>query len=280
MTYTITSGASRRPVISIIIPAYKEEATIGATLETLAAYLRARDYPLTEVIVAVGKSPDKTHEKALEKSHLFGAFATLNNVTPSDKGHNVRSAMLKARGEKCVYMDADLATPLHHLDQALKLLDQYDIVNAKRNIRSIHTGHRKFISLLGNTLVQTILLPGYKDTQCGFKAFRLPVARQLFARQKILSWGFDMEILALGKKMGFSTAHLPVDDWQDMDGGTLNQGPGKAFRAALHTFLDLLRVRYYLLARQYTVSLDHTTHPMMLPTASISSKHTSDNARV
>lgn len=251
MKYKLIKDSPVKPKLSIIIPAYKEERTIGDTLESLASYIRTNKYPTTEVIVSVGKSPDRTLDKAIEKADLFDAFAVLNNVTPPDKGHNVQTAMLKARGERCIYMDADLATPLYHMDETLELLKKHDVVNAQRNITEIHTGHRKFISLFGNLLVRMILLPGFKDTQCGFKGFRKTAARELFAKQRIISWGFDMEILALAKKMRFDVAHLPVPDWEDKEGGSLNEGPVKTFKAAYKTLLDLLKVRYYLFSGQY-----------------------------
>lgn len=249
--YRALKVSLQKPVLSIVIPAYKEEHTIGHTLEILAAYLRANNYPLTEVIVSVGKSPDKTLERAVEKADLFDSFAVLHNIKLTDKGHNVRTAMLKAKGEFCIYMDADLATPLHHMDEVLELLIDHDVVNGQRRINEIHTGHRKFISLCGNLLVRAVLLPGFKDTQCGFKGFRASAARVLFTRQRIISWGFDMEILALAKKMNYSVAHLPVADWRDIEGGSLNESPLKAFKAASLTLLDLIKVRYYLASGQY-----------------------------
>lgn len=251
MQYLLVSSTEEVPELSIVIPAYKEEATIGNTLESLARHFQENNYPAVEVVVSVGKSPDKTYEKALEKSHLFENFAIINNIMPHEKGYVVHTGMIKSRGEMCVYMDADLATPLHHLKEAVNLLRKNDVVYGQRNITNIHKGHRKFISLMGNFLVQTLLLPGFKDTQCGFKGFRRNAIDDLFNRQKINSWGFDMEILALAKSRNYSTAHLPIPDWQDMEGGTLNEGPKKTLKAAMNTFYDLLRIRYYLFRGVY-----------------------------
>lgn len=246
MTYLQNTPATKDIDLSIIIPAYQEEATIGKTLQRLADHMQANHYPETEVIVAIGKSTDRTFEVACQQSHLFKNFVIINDIMPHTKGNNVQTAMLAARGSMSIYMDADLATPLHHIDETLRLLEHNDIVNGQRGITQIHKGHRKFISIFGNMLVRAILLPGFKDTQCGFKGFRSPVAKQLFAKQKIESWGFDMEILALAKKMNYHIAQLPIPDWQDMEGGTLNKGPAKAFKAAFYTFVDLLRIRMNL----------------------------------
>jgi glycosyltransferase involved in cell wall biosynthesis len=239
--------------LSIIIPAYQEESTIGGTLEKLAAYIQKMDIISIEVIVAIGQGTDRTYEVAVSKSGLFGNLVVINDIVPHTKGNNVQTAILAARGKYCLYMDADLATPLHHIDEALQLLKTYDIVNGQRGVGKIHRGHRKFISTFGNLLVRLILLPGFKDTQCGFKAFRTAAAKQLFAKQKIESWGFDIEILALAKQMRYSIAHLPIPDWQDKEGGSLNAGPQKAFGAAFNTFLDLLRIRLNLMKGGYNL---------------------------
>lgn len=228
MTYLQNSNHSDEEVtLSIIIPAYQEEATIGGTLEALAGHIRSKDYPRTEVIVAIGKSSDKTFDVVLQKSSLFDDMVIINDIMPHTKGTNVQTAVLAARGRLCIYMDADLATPLHHIDETLRLLQHHDIVNGQRGIGHIHKGHRKFISQFGNMLVQAILLPGFKDTQCGFKGFKSSTAKQLFARQKIDSWGFDMEILAIARRMNYKIAHLAIPDWQDMEGGSLNAGPDR-----------------------------------------------------
>lgn len=251
MKHLIIHNSDPSPELSIVIPAYKEESTIGPTLEKLSAHLKSRNYPTVEVLVSVGKSPDKTFEKAMEKSFLFENFSIINEVTPHQKGDVVHAGMMKARGEMCVYMDADLATPLHHLDKTLELLKEHDVVNGQRNISTIHKGHRKFISLFGNFLVRKILLPGYKDTQCGFKGFRRSAAKELFGKQKVSAWGFDMEILALARNMNYHIAQLPIPDWKDIEGGSLNAGPTKAFKAAIYTFYDLLRIRFYLATGHY-----------------------------
>ncbi|MBL8159055.1 glycosyltransferase [Candidatus Saccharibacteria bacterium] len=238
--------------LTIIIPAYNEARTIGNSLEELAAYLRRAGLRHTEVIVSVGKSSDDTIGLSRAKAHLFDYFTVLDNGRPADKGRNVRLAMLAARGEKRVYMDADLATPLHHLAEMNRLLDTYDVVSGERTISTIHSGHRKFISLFGNVLVRAILLPGVKDSQCGFKGFRRGAAEQIFTKQRILSWGFDMEILALAKRLGCSMGQMHIADWREVKGGGgLDRGPVQALHASAKTFYDLLRVRYYFMTNAY-----------------------------
>lgn len=247
-----------KPNLSIVIPAFKEEETISETIDELRTFLKSRHqaYGDSEVIIAVGNSPDDTLKVALEATKNDDNFKIIDAGSPSDKGHNVRVGMSHAQGDKRVYMDADLATPLHNLDAAVMHLDQYDVVNGQRDLSSIHNeqGHRKFISKLGNMLVQRVLLPGFKDTQCGFKGFRESMAEKLFPQQKINRWGFDIEILALAQYNNARIKQLPVKDWKDVAGGVINESRVKAFKAAFMTLGDLVKIRYGFYRGQYTDS--------------------------
>lgn len=244
---------ARNPKISIVIPAYKESRTIEDTILRVRQFVQkwSAAHGEAEVIIAVGKSPDDTLEKAARLTRQLDGFRTIDAGLPHDKGHVVKVGMLAATGDYRLYMDADLATPLYHLNKAIRLLGKYDVVNGQRMIDTIHTGVRKFISVFGNRLVRLILLPGFADTQCGFKGFRKPVAEKIFRQQTINSWGFDMEILALARKEQARISHLPITDWQDKEGGTLNENPYKAVKAAAMTFFDLLRIRMQLLFGYY-----------------------------
>jgi dolichyl-phosphate beta-glucosyltransferase len=62
-----------------------------------------------------------------------------------------------------------------------------------------------------NLLVQMLAVPGIRDTQCGFKSFRREPARQVFPRQKINGWGFDVEVLFIARRLGYKIVEVPVD---------------------------------------------------------------------
>lgn len=247
-----------RPQLSIIIPAYNEAEVIEDTIHKLKKFLASRrvKYGKTEVIIAVGKSPDDTLKIAREVTSSDDSFHIINAGLPSDKGHNVKVGMQHATGYKKVYMDADLATPLHHLDKTVELLDHYDVVNGQRNLQNIHSEqwHRKLMSRVGNRLVRTVLLPGFKDTQCGFKGFKSAIADKLFEKQVILRWGFDMELLALARNDGARIGHLPIHDWKDMAGGVINESKMKAAKASIYTLVDLFKIRLMFLFGRYNQS--------------------------
>lgn len=226
----------KRPALSIVIPAYQEATRIEKSLEQLAAYLKAHKLA-AEVIVSVPTSPDGTAKLAESKAGLFQDFRVVAAGPKAGKGRDVRVGIMEARGELKLFMDADLATPLHYIKNVLELHRQgSEVIIAVRDLNSSHTGIRKLLSSSGNWLVQAALLRGIKDTQCGFKAFSAKAADELFRRQTILGWGFDMEILAIAKMRKYPIAQIEVPDWTDKPDGTFE---GSVSSAAVETLGEL-----------------------------------------
>ncbi len=238
-----------RPKLSLIIPAYQEARRIEASLDQLASYLKRHHYSDYEVLVVVADSPDGTAELADAKSKLFESFRVVHAGPKVGKGRDVRTGMFEAQGDYRLFMDADLATPLHHLESVRKLTAQgKPVVIAVRNLKSSHTGMRKLVSSLGNLLVQILLLPGLKDSQCGFKAFSAEAANELFSRQTILGWGFDMEILAIARNRKYEISQIVVADWSDKPNGTFE---GEVGAAALETLGELFAITWRRLTGRY-----------------------------
>jgi len=227
--------------LSIVVPAYNEGRRIGVSLATLADHLKAHDLGAVEVLVVVARGHDHTADLARAAANEFDTLRVLDAGAPAGKGRDVQLGMRAAEGRYRLFMDADLATPLHHLESVAKLMRQdADVIIGVRDLRQSHRGLRRIISNFGNRLVRRLLDVDVRDTQCGFKAFRAPVADDLFGRQTILGWGFDIEILALAVRRGYRIETLPIDDWQDIAGGTFTN---VAVKGALSTFRDLLKVR-------------------------------------
>ena len=237
-----------RPDLSIIIPAYQEADIIESSLVTLSDYLKEHNLGKVEVIVVTADSPDGTADIAAAQAEHFHDFRVLRAGARVGKGRDVRLGMLAAAGRYRLFMDADLATPLHHLED-VKLLMARDVAMmiAVRNLWGIHKGlKRKLITKGGNWLAQVILLPGLKDTQCGFKLMRSDVCEAVFRRMTILGWGFDLEILAIAKSLGYRIATIEAPDWRDpkaVSGGLVGDSPTNA---ALQVLRDLLTIRLNL----------------------------------
>ncbi len=243
----------KTPDLSIIIPAYQEAAIIRGSLRALSSWLKKHDYGVVEVIVVVAESPDGTAKLAEAEAARFEHFRIIHAGPRVGKGRDVRLGMLEAKGKYRLFMDADLATPLVHLDDVQWMIDRGGHVGVGvRNLWTIHNGlKRKVFSKMANILSQVILLPGLKDTQCGFKVFSAEATEKVFRPMTILKWGFDFEILALARRAGYFIYTFEIPDWRDpkaADGGLVGDSSTKA---AIQTFQELLAVRRNLLLRKY-----------------------------
>jgi glycosyltransferase involved in cell wall biosynthesis len=208
-------------VLSLVIPAYAEAKFLGATLSTLREFLvRKGELATTEVIVVTADAADGTAAIARQALAAFPNHQHLEPGPKVGKGRDVRAGMLAARGDTVLFMDADLATPLAHIDEAVaRIAAGADVVIGMRDLASMHnTLGRRLTSQLSNQLVRAVLLPGLADTQCGFKAFRGPLVATLFEPLTTFGWGFDLEILARARRAGAWIEELPVPDWHDPKG--------------------------------------------------------------
>jgi dolichyl-phosphate beta-glucosyltransferase len=232
--------------LTLIIPTYHEEHRIGRSLEDLASFLTAHKEELdgVSVVLVDGGSEDKTRQIAMTKAELFGDFR-VDNLGQKGKGRQIKYAMTHYEGRYLLFMDADMATPLPHLLEMAKHIDDGSkVVIGIRDLEKSHKGLvRKTISWGGNFLVQLLILPGIKDTQCGFKMFERDAARDVFSRSRMLGWSFDMEALAIARKRGYRIQTLPLPDWKDVAGGTFG---AQASSAALQTLKDLFIIRMRL----------------------------------
>lgn len=246
------SAHDGHPKLSILIPVLNEEKRIGKTLKTLSAFLKEKKMD-AEVIVIDANSSDKTREVSEAERKHFDAFRFLQTGPKVGKGKQVRDGMFASKGDYILFMDADLATPLKYLNDVYALINKQAKVGiCVRDLSESHTGVRKLISSFGNWLAQTLIVPGIKDTQCGFKVFERNTAHELFGRQKILGWGFDMEVLAIARKQGYPIELIDVPDWKDVvEGSKISGSAMKSMRVALRTFGDLLQIKWGLITGQY-----------------------------
>jgi len=240
--------------LSIIIPTLNEAQRITKSLTSLADFLDSFSLQV-EVIIVDAHSPDGTADIAKSYAKRFSHFNVIDaGPRPKGKfikGKQVKQGMLAAKGRYVMFMDADLATPLKYLENVKKLINHDSpVAICVRDLQSSHTGLRKLVSGFGNFLVQLLILPGISDTQCGFKIFEATAAKNIFTRQTIVSWGFDMEILAIARKLGYQIDQIKVPDWRDVEVGSKIAGTS-AIKAALQTFPDLIKIKWGLMTGKY-----------------------------
>jgi dolichyl-phosphate beta-glucosyltransferase len=239
-----------KPVdLSIIIPAYHEASRIEQSLLMLANYLKQRDYGRIEVLI-MAQSNDDTGAAAKHEAKYFDEFRVVNLGQRAGKGGAVRAGIFEAKGRYKMFMDADMATPLHHLDDVAKIMAEEGKVGiAVRNIISTHKGLRKILSEVGNILTQVLIAPGIKDTQCGFKVFESNAADEIFSRQTILGWAFDMELLLIARKLGYRIDTFEANDWSDpKSSGLVGES---ALKASVTMFKDMIKIRIQSMLGKY-----------------------------
>lgn len=220
--------------VSIVIGALREEKRIEKSLKKLREYLvETKSLKSTEVVIVTADGGDRTIEIVEKNLLLFPNHQIIKPGKPVGKGRDIKLGMQAARGDIVLYMDADLATPLHHIDDAVSLVKHKasDIVIGVRNIRKMHATKSRFMmSLLGNLAFSFVSGRYIPDTQCGFKVFSRKAARRCFGRQTITDWSFDMELILIAISQNLTVAQLPIEDWKDVPGGTFSGGLGNTMR--------------------------------------------------
>ncbi len=230
--------------LSIVIPAFNEERRLPQTLETIAGFLNAKKYS-SEVVVVDDCSQDRTRAVALAAGFPKSIrVRVLSNARNRGKGASVRRGMAAARGEYVLFTDADLSTPIRDLDTLLSGMEcGADVVIGSRavpgaKVLTPQPWYREFMGKTFNRFVQSLVLPGLRDTQCGFKLFRRTAVRRIFPHVATPRFGFDVEVLYLARRGKLAIAELPVE-WHNSLASTVSP-----LKDSLTMFVDLFRIRW------------------------------------
>jgi glycosyltransferase involved in cell wall biosynthesis len=226
--------------LSLIIPAYNEEQRLPDALGRIAAFLEAQNY-LGEVIVVENGSNDRTYliAEGFSKDHPNFNFI---HSDERGKGLAVKKGMLAARGEYRMMLDADLSMPVDQINRFLPpQLEGADVVIASREapgaVRYNEPDYRHIGGRIVNLLIRLLAIPDLQDTQCGFKCFRADVAEDLFRKQTLEGWSFDVELLYIAGLRGYNIVELPIP-WYYSDLSHVDP-----IRDSVRLFFDLLAIR-------------------------------------
>ena len=228
------------PDLTLIFPAYNEAKRIAGTITEAQTYLRANRISYEIIVSADGN--DRTREIAAEMGHADPGIKVIGSPERRGKGHGIRQAIMLAQGTIIGFSDADNKTPISEFDKVQPLLSTYDLVIGSRGLAdSKIEKEQPFYRQLGSRgfgiFMRTFTgLHDIIDTQCGFKFFRRAVAIDLFSRQKIDGYMYDVEILVLARRLGYSIGQVPIR-WAD-DGDSRLQ----LLRGNLRNVLDILSI--------------------------------------
>ena len=247
--YTVLREAVPHLDISVVIPAYDEENRLGDTLGRILSYMAEAGHGC-EVLVVDDGSRDGT--AAVAESFSGRGVRTFRTPSNRGKGHAVRRGMLEAGKPLVLFSDADLSTPIGELENlaAPILAGEAHIACGSRAvpgsvIEVSQPFHRAAMGKAYNLLVRAIALRGFHDTQCGFKLFTRDAAGEVFRRQRLDGFGFDVEVLAIALRLGFRIVEVPVR-WINSADTRVH-----AVRDGLPMFRDLFRVRWNGLLGRY-----------------------------
>jgi glycosyltransferase involved in cell wall biosynthesis len=231
-----------QPFLSIIIPAHNEENRLPATLRKVFAFTEAQSYS-AQVLVVENGSSDRTFEIARSFQEQYSNLKVIREAARG-KGLAVRKGMLAAEGIYRFMCDADLSMPITEVNRFLPpQLENFDIAIASREapgaVRYNEPEYRHWGGRGVNLMIRLLALPELRDTQCGFKLFTAAAAEDLFVRQTLQNWSFDIEVLFIARRRGYRILELPIP-WYFNPETKL-----KPLQDAVRMGLDILKIHRY-----------------------------------
>lgn len=237
--------------VSIVIPAYNEERRLPASLDAILAYLREKQFGFSEIVVVDDGSRDGTAACVEGYARRHPLIRLVRNPGNRGKGYSVRSGMLAATGEWRLFTDADLSSPIGELDKlaAAAQRENAPIAIGSRALDRSLIGvrqpvAREYAGRVFNMIMRVITGLPYLDTQCGFKLYHASAAKEIFPRQQLDGFSFDVEDLVIARVLGFRAIEVPVR-WNNAEGTKVSLANG------LKSFVDPLHIRMYELQGRY-----------------------------
>jgi len=204
--------------LSVVVPAYNEAKTLEKNIIEFKNYLSQQKYDF-EIIVINDGSRDNTENIIKKLANENSEIKFLNNSINLGKGATVRKGFASAQGNYVLFIDADNATSIDHLEKAWGHFDSNnDVVIASRNNRDIKGTSQEIkqplwkrsLGKAGNLIIQSLTVPGIWDTQCGFKVFSRQAIDTILPLQTIDRWAFDVELLVIANKNNLKISKIPV----------------------------------------------------------------------
>jgi glycosyltransferase involved in cell wall biosynthesis len=261
-TATPQTQETTDPDLSIVIPAYNEEHRLPATISALENFIHHNELPC-EVIIVDNASADGTR-LIVENAAQRLAWLRLISTEKRGKGLAVRAGVLAARGSTVLFADADRSWSLTDLVRLPALIsnDSPIVIGSREEHGASRVGspvYRILMSRVFNIVVQLLAVSGIRDTQCGFKVFRSDAARAIFTYQRIDGFGFDVEVLYLARRLGYSILEASLL-WEHRDGSRVSP-----VRDVLTMLGDVLRVRMNALRGRYPRAGYELSLPLRYP---------------
>jgi dolichyl-phosphate beta-glucosyltransferase len=200
--------------VSVILPFYNESRCINETFDSVLEY--SRNHKSYQFIFVDDGSKDRTVEILSKRiaGRSSEQFKLLSYPANRGKGYAVRVGARHATGQYVCFIDGDLAYSLDHLDLLVSKLEKFDVAIGCRNLvpESLKQPKltRRISGFIFNWVSRKILNLPYLDMQAGLKGFRDYVAKELFEKQQLLGFAFDVELIYLAKKYDYCIGEVPA----------------------------------------------------------------------
>ena len=232
--------------LSIIIPCYNEAQDITKNVAIVKDYLKEKNIDYELLLVNDG-SKDNTKEVI----EAIPGIIPLSYDKNRGKGGAVKYGIENAKGDYVLFMDADLSTDISAIEKVVELAPNYDLIIGSRHakgsvLKKKQPWLRVFIGFCCRLLVNMIFHTKLKDTQCGFKAMRIDVAKKVAGKQLITNFAFDVEYIYIAKLNNLSMYELGIT-WSDDRGSTVSP-----IKSSLKFFKDVFTIRRH--RKQYYFS--------------------------
>jgi dolichol-phosphate mannosyltransferase len=243
-------------LLSVIVPAYKQELTIAKDLSRIKSVLDKLRYRTELICVVDGAGADNTFQYASKLCTSHKNLKVVGYPTNKGKGFAVRFGMAKSKGDVIAFIDSGMDINPNGLSMILEHFEWYDadiIVGSKRHPVSKvnYPWQRRIFSLGYQILVRVLFGLVIKDTQVGLKCYRREVLEKVLPRLIVKTYAFDIEILAVAHALGYTRIfEAPVEVYLDF-GNSSNITSKKLWYYIYRMFLDTLAVFYRLRILNY-----------------------------
>jgi dolichyl-phosphate beta-glucosyltransferase len=236
-----------RPELSVIIPAYNEEHRLPKSLDAITTWMQTVPFAV-EVLIVENGSQDHTTEIAESYACRFSNIRVIHSS--KGKGAAVRKGAMHSEGSYLFICDADLSMPIGEVEKFLPpYMMGYDVIIASREApgarRYNEPRYRHLMGRVFNFIVRLLVVPGFQDTQCGFKVFKKEAAIELFPLQTIEDWTFDVEILYLALQRGYRVEEVPINWYYNPDSRV------RPLQDTWHMLWNIFRIRWNALQGIY-----------------------------
>lgn len=227
--------------LSVIIPAYNEELRIAETIEKIIEFL-SKNIKKFEIIVVDDGSFDHTVSVVENLTKKYFNLKLIKNEVNKGKGFSIKHGVSVSKGKYCLFTDADSSSPIENINAFLPYISEDTIIIGSRGLSQskieIHQPiFREYMGKCFNLLVRIFIFGGIRDTQCGFKMFSRNIANKVFPLLTVDGFAFDVELLFLGRKLGFKIVELPII-WRNDIRSTV-----RPFKDSARMFMEILKIR-------------------------------------